>query len=195
MDKTSFWSIVAWSSCCTQNFKTPILLFEGCRGRGSASASAPVGVDTCQWSIMTNLMPVILILVRFFARVARSRGCRAPIFAQKWAIRWWNKYTGLRAHKFENCHFAFLARPPFPPFWGLWRFTKFDKSVFVFKLLYHMVHLMSQWWLKSWKAEITCWVSCSKFCLSLAAAWEPLAVAIASRPCGPWGSLNSIRAF
>ena len=29
MDKTSFWSIVAWSSCCTQNFKTPISVVWG----------------------------------------------------------------------------------------------------------------------------------------------------------------------
>ena len=62
MYEKSFWSIVAWSSCCTQNSKTLFLLFE--------RSKAPI-----------------------FA---------AEIFAQRWAIEWWNNYTACTAANVRN---------------------------------------------------------------------------------------------
>ena len=71
-------------------------------------------------------------------------GSRAPIFSQRWAIGWWNNYTGLASalqeghtlpHSCNKCHFAFLSsfHEPFFRFSGsglesrwLWLFTEFD---------------------------------------------------------------------
>ena len=95
---------------------------------------------------------------------------RAPIFAKRWMIEWWNNYTELelqeRHTKVRNVILCFMQGSHFYFFESTWLLC----LPILTNLPSFYCITWSMWLLKTWNAEIT-W---SEFCLQQVAVWDPI---------------------